>query len=239
MSNTRRHAACLAFGLCLITLAVNLQAPLYTAYAELSGYGAAATASAFSGYVLGVLPVLLVLGGLSDRIGRKPPIVVALLLSMVLRFLPRCRAQYQAVREAQMGLSGPPRGGLERARMTGKLASVTVTWALENAIETADSMKSRGYGLPGRTAFSIYRFDSRDKAALLWLGFCGFFIASGWMAGGFYWRYYPTIKGAPVTPLTVMMHLCYLALCLTPVIVDRREEQTWKRLDREESSCGT
>lgn len=27
MSNTRRHAACLAFGLCLITLAVNLQAP--------------------------------------------------------------------------------------------------------------------------------------------------------------------------------------------------------------------
>lgn len=83
MSNTRRHAACLAFGLCLITLAVNLQAPLYTAYAELSGYGAAATASAFSGYVLGVLPVLLVLGGLSDRIGRKPPIVVALLLSMV------------------------------------------------------------------------------------------------------------------------------------------------------------
>ncbi|WP_148711784.1 MFS transporter [Pseudomonas aeruginosa] len=66
MSNTRRHAACLAFGLCLITLAVNLQAPLYTAYAELSGYGAAATASAFSGYVLGVLPVLLVLGGLSE-----------------------------------------------------------------------------------------------------------------------------------------------------------------------------
>lgn len=33
--------------------------------------------------MLGVLPVLLVLGGLSDRIGRKPPIVVALLLSMV------------------------------------------------------------------------------------------------------------------------------------------------------------
>ncbi len=89
MSNTRRHAACLAFGLCLITLAVNLQAPLYTAYAELSGYGAAATASAFSGYVLGVLPVLLVLGGLSDRIGRKPPIVVALLLSMVATLVRR------------------------------------------------------------------------------------------------------------------------------------------------------
>ncbi|MFU7347396.1 MFS transporter [Pseudomonas paraeruginosa] len=82
MSDTRRHATRLAFGLCLITFAVNLQAPLYSAYAQLSGYGAAATATAFSGYVLGVLPVLLVLGGLSERVGRKPLIIVALLLSM-------------------------------------------------------------------------------------------------------------------------------------------------------------
>ncbi len=47
-----------------------------------------------------------------------------------------------------------------------------ITWSLENAIETADSMRSRGYGLPGRSAFSIYRMDSRDKLALMWLSFC-------------------------------------------------------------------
>jgi energy-coupling factor transport system permease protein len=94
-------------------------------------------------------------------------------------------------------------------------------------------MKSRGYGLPGRTAFSIYRFGTRDKMALLWLGFCGFFICSGWNAGGFYWRYYPTVKGAAVTPLTAMMQMCYLALCLTPVILNRREDHVWKRLQSE------
>ena len=65
---------------------------------------------------------------------------------------------------------------------------------------------------------------------LMWLGFCGFFICSGWIAGGFYWRHYPTVKWAPVTPLTVMMQICYLALCLTPVILDRKEERTWKHL---------
>ncbi|MER8149571.1 MFS transporter, partial [Acinetobacter baumannii] len=70
MSN--RHApVTLAFALCLITFAVNLQAPLYTAYAALSGQGTAATAVAFSGYVAGVLPVLLLLGGLADRVGYK------------------------------------------------------------------------------------------------------------------------------------------------------------------------
>lgn len=78
-----RNPALLAFALCLITFAVNLQAPLYTAYAELSGHGAGATAIAFSGYVLGVLPVLLLLGGLADRVGRRPLILVALGLSML------------------------------------------------------------------------------------------------------------------------------------------------------------
>lgn len=73
----------LAFALCLITFAVNLQAPLYTRYADLGGYGATATALAFSSYVLGVLPVLLALGGLADRLGRRPLIIAALALSML------------------------------------------------------------------------------------------------------------------------------------------------------------
>ncbi|MEG1041600.1 MAG: MFS transporter [Pseudomonas sp.] len=78
-----RAPAQLAFALCMITFAVNLQAPLYTAYAELSGKGASATAVAFSAYVLGVIPVLLLLGGLADRVGRRPLILVALGLSIL------------------------------------------------------------------------------------------------------------------------------------------------------------
>ncbi|MCO7517244.1 MFS transporter [Pseudomonas guariconensis] len=80
---TRSAPARLAFALCLITLAVNLPAPLYIAYADLSGRGAAATATAFSSYVLGVLPVLIALGGLADRVGRRPLILAALCLSMI------------------------------------------------------------------------------------------------------------------------------------------------------------
>ncbi|MCM1149006.1 MAG: hypothetical protein NC319_02815 [Butyricicoccus sp.] len=108
-----------------------------------------------------------------------------------------------------------------------------VTWALENAIGTADSMKSRGYGLPGRTAFSICRFDGRDRAVLTWLMGCGFYVACGWAAGGLYWRYYPTVRHAAVMPLTVSFRLAYLALCLTSVILDLREERIWKHLRSE------
>ena len=89
------------------------------------------------------------------------------------------------------------------------------------------------HGLPGRTAFSIYRFDDRDKAALAWLIFCGAYLISGWMAGGTYFRYYPTVKAAAWTPMTVSFMLVYLALVLTPVILDRKEDRQWKSLRSE------
>ena len=163
--------------------------------------------------------------------GRVIP-VLSLVLSMTLRFVPRFRAQLQTISEAQRGIGRDVSGGplLRRTRNAITIFSIMVTWALENAIETADSMKSRGYGLPGRTAFSIYRFDGRDKAALLWLGFCGAYLLSGWAAGGFYWRYYPTLRGAAATALSVSFQLVYLLLCLTPVILDRWEEKTWKNI---------
>ena len=163
--------------------------------------------------------------------GRVIP-VLSLVLSMTLRFVPRFRAQLQTISEAQRGIGRDVSGGplLRRTRNAITVFSIMVTWALENAIETADSMKSRGYGLPGRTAFSIYRFDGRDKAALLWLGFCGAYLLSGWAAGGVYWRYYPTLRGAAATALSVSFQLVYLLLCLTPVILDRWEEKTWKNI---------
>lgn len=73
-------ALCLAVSLFLVTYAVNLQAPLYDAYAAASGRGPAAVTLAFAAYVAGLMPALLFLGGLSDRIGRRIPLAMALLL---------------------------------------------------------------------------------------------------------------------------------------------------------------
>ncbi|MFZ6654039.1 MFS transporter [Undibacterium sp. TJN19] len=77
----RSQAAILAFALTIITMGVNLHVPLYPAIAALDGRGLAATTVAFSFYVAGILPVLLALAGLPDRIGYRPVIIMALLLS--------------------------------------------------------------------------------------------------------------------------------------------------------------
>lgn len=164
--------------------------------------------------------------------GRVIP-ALSLVLSMTLRFVPKFKAQLHTVSEAQRCVGRDVSNGslIQRIRNAITILSIMLTWALENAIETADSMKSRDYGLPGRTAFSIYHFDTRDRAALGWLGFCGFYILAGWLAGGLAWRYYPTIKGAPLTPMTVSFQLVYLALCLTPLILNLYEDRFWKRLE--------
>lgn len=74
-------AALTANALFLVTGAVNLPAPLYAAYADSAGMGIGAATLAFACYVAGLVPVLLFLGGLSDRIGRKPPLLIALAIA--------------------------------------------------------------------------------------------------------------------------------------------------------------
>ena len=163
--------------------------------------------------------------------GRVIP-ALSLVLSMTLRFVPKFKAQFRVVSQAQacVGRDVSDGGVLRRLRNAITILSIMVTWSLENAIESADSMKSRGYGLPGRTAFSIYRFDERDKAALAWLLFCGFYIISGWAAGGLQWKYYPVIKGEFFGAFPISFQIVYLALCLTPVILNRKEDLVWKHL---------
>lgn len=156
---------------------------------------------------------------------------LSLVLSMTLRFIPKFQTQYRAVAQAQACVGRDVSTGSlwTRIRNGVTILSIMITWSLENAIETADSMKSRGYGLPGRTAFSIYRFEERDKAALLWLGFCACFIISGWAVGGLRWLYYPIMQGMLAEPFTVSMQLVYLALCMTPVIINGLEDRKWKQ----------
>ena len=162
--------------------------------------------------------------------GRVIP-ALSLVLSMALRFVPRFKAQLRVVTRAQKCIGkDPTRGGLvHRIRCAGAILSVMVTWALENGIDTADSMKSRGYGLPGRTAFSIYRFDKRDKQALIVLLFLGGTVLAGAALEGLTWRYFPSVKWS-TSPLSLCVLVAYAALCAFPIILNRKEDRKWNAL---------
>lgn len=195
---------------------------------ESAAYGAAAAAM-LAAVMLWFLCWSTVMSAekLMYLLGRALP-ALALVLSMTLRFVPRFRAKLREVTETRraLGLCRTEGSALARLRDAGTAFGVVVAWSLEHAAETAESMRSRGYGLGARTAFSLYRLSRRDKRLLALFALGGAYIAVGWAAGGLAWRYYPTLRAA-WTPYAWSIALVYAALCLAPIILERKEASAW------------
>jgi len=161
--------------------------------------------------------------------GRVIP-ALSLVLSMALRFIPRFMNQVKVISNAQKCIGRDVASGKIRQKVKRgiKNISILITWALENAIETADSMKGRGYGLPGRTAFSIYRFTRRDACALACILFLSAIMVAGAVTGAYRFLYYPYISGQWTGIGTITLFIVYFALSITPVVINIKEDVSWK-----------
>ena len=150
--------------------------------------------------------------------GRVIP-ALSLIFSMVLRFVPKYKAQIKVISHAQTCIGKGVKNGniLTRAKNGMMILSILTTWALENGIETADSMRARGYGLSGRTAFSTYRFDSRDKTAFAMLLVLIAAVFAGSLLGENTVIYFPVIFAKPITNISFAVYAAYALLCLFPL----------------------
>lgn len=157
---------------------------------------------------------------------------MSLILSMVLRFVPRFQEQITKISNSQKCIGRDVTNGnvLARAKHGMKILSVMTTWALENSVETADSMRSRGYGLRGRNNFSIYRFDTRDRAAFGLLLLLGGGVFVGILTKAVYFLYYPMLQINEGTVWSVLVYVCYGVLCFLPTIMNVTEDIKWQYL---------
>ena len=157
---------------------------------------------------------------------------MSLIISMTLRFIPKFAAQLKVVTNAQRCMGRDVSNGsvIKRAKSGLNILSIMTTWSLENAIETADSMKSRGYGIPRRTAFSIFTFDKRDKKALICILLLGMYTLVGNLMGGMYFNFFPSLRMADVSFFNTSVFVAYLLLCSSPIIIEIWEVRKWKAL---------
>lgn len=159
--------------------------------------------------------------------GRAIP-SLSLVLSMTLRFVPRFKDQLEQVREARICMGRAARTPLGKLKNAMSCFLIVAAWSLENSIVTADSMKSRGYGLRGRSSFSVFVFTERDVCVLAWLGLAALFLISGAVSGYLNWSYYPGFGGALAEPMTIALEAVYFAVCVTPIAVDIVEDRQWR-----------
>ena len=163
--------------------------------------------------------------------GRMIP-AISLIFSMVMRFVPNYKMQIKKISDAQKCIGRDVSNGtvMQKAHHGVKIISVMFTWALENAIDTADSMRSRGYGIKDRTTFSIYRFDRRDTAACIFLLVMVGIVIVGAALGKCSIEFYPYIVMADMDAFGILVYAAYFLMCFFPVAVEVKEVLTWRLL---------
>ena len=112
---------------------------------------------------------------------------------------------------------------IDRIKEGSRTFSITTTWALENSIYTADSMKARGFGTGRRTNYSNYKFQKRDYLLMGWLVILWLVVVFSLEREKVYTYYYPFIQ----VKNNVVVYLIYGLLCLTPVLINVKEEIRW------------
>lgn len=157
---------------------------------------------------------------------------VSLIFSMVMRFVPNYKMQIKKISDGQKCIGRDVSNGSvrEKVRHGIKIVSVMFTWALENAIDSADSMRCRGYGAAARSTFSIYRFDRRDLISGIVLLLAAGIVLAGAVMGACAVSFYPHIAMAEAGGMELASYLAYAVLCFFPVIVEIKEVVVWRRL---------
>lgn len=172
----------------------------------------------------------------SDKImyltGKAVP-SMSLVISMTLRFVPMFSARLTQIKNAQKCINAENEnaGIKSKTKSAVKILSVMITQCLECSVETADSMKCRGFGTGKRSAFSNFKFTKRDGicfAAMFFL--TAYVFAAGKIFKGFYFRYFPNIKNMRLDFFAVSSQSAYLLLCSVPLIIEIYEVYRWKQL---------
>lgn len=161
----------------------------------------------------------------SDKVvylfGRVSP-RLSLFLAILLRLVPRIKKEAKRIHTAQKGIGrGINRGNIFRRIGNGlRILSMLITWTIESITTASESMRSRGSTLRGRTAFSIYRFDNRDRAYVVTLFACLTVVLMGVLLDQTRMQYNPMIRMNPVTPMSWFFFGGYAALCLMPLMLE-------------------
>lgn len=163
--------------------------------------------------------------------GRAFP-TLSLLFSITLRFVPRVIEYTKAIGAASKTMSSMngKSGIFARAKRALAVLSAVITRSLESAIMTSDSMRARGWGLPSRSAYTIYRFDRRDALALTCIIALGIYVLAGATSRAIEVHFFPSFGFSRLDAYSISVYTAHIALCILPIAIELREEQRWRSL---------
>ena len=157
---------------------------------------------------------------------------LAFLSMLAIRFAPLLRLRLSEIADVQRvrGVDIKTGSIRNRAKSGMILLQILLTWSLEEALETANSMQARGYGTGKRSAYLPFLWGKRD---IVWLSIIIFLFGaclSGGLLGYGKIYIYPALGTLQFYPLDWLFLLFLIILATFPLIVEGGERIRWKQL---------
>lgn len=154
----------------------------------------------------------------------------AFLTMLAIRFVPLLKARLDEINAVQhiRGLTMDVGTIRERARSGMLRLQILLTWSLEEAIQTSDSMKARGYGLGKRTSYVPYKMEKRDWTWLVLLATLFALCLVGGSLGYGKILIYPELGTLQLYALDWVVFICMALIYSFPLLAEGGESLRWK-----------
>ena len=156
---------------------------------------------------------------------------LAVVLSMSLRFIPLFKRKWRELCDVQRAMGCfREESRFSRLGSYARVFSALVSWALENAADTAASMSARGFELEGKKSFSLFRFTRADGALLAASLLLSAPVLAGFAMGKADFYFYPRISELSADIFSIITYASFAVLSLLPFIFEVKEALKWKYL---------
>jgi energy-coupling factor transport system permease protein len=158
---------------------------------------------------------------------------LALLLVITLRFVPLFIRRWKELYDTQkLRNYSMFKGSIKNRSQTGMLyMQKLLTWSMEEALQTAESMNARGFGGKGRSHYQLYNMSGFDWGAVFFLII--FTATCMWGAGNGLGALviYPELGSIPLTQVDWMLYGVFTLLIGFPILLEGGMHIRWHILN--------
>jgi energy-coupling factor transport system permease protein len=155
----------------------------------------------------------------------------AFLAMLTTRFVPFLKVRSEQINQVQKAQGIDITRGSLKERLTNGMAilSILVMWSLEEAIETAQSMRARGYGSSRRrTSYFSYAMTRRDWLSLALTVISASLLLLLWQAGYQHYQIYPKVAAPGWERETFLFFLVSGIYLGIPLVLEWWDRYTWR-----------
>jgi energy-coupling factor transport system permease protein len=154
----------------------------------------------------------------------------AVLLMLTLRFIPLMRRRLEEISAVQTskGISVHTGSFQERMKKGMLYIQILLTYSLEEAIQTADSMKARGYGQYKRSSYEYFTWKLSDKISLVYLTVLFLFCLYSRYSGAGVFTIYPMMESIGLQIDEQLLLFISMMFISFPLLVNLGDVFRWR-----------